>query len=1075
MANNIMDRGVMSKFNTESSYWYTLLSVVSLNFSAIPLAVADDTYKTESLLVPVVSETYSVAAPLNPTCSALNHQCSFTIDSSSAFSTTGANVVTTLFNDASNSGVLSLNQISCTFNNNAPAIFAGGVFSERGANNNRLAVSNVQFTYQYNDLDEYDYLINNALIGGWSLYKNGPLVKNSVEISKGSTNNIFSGMLHIVGGKLMINDAPDADLNIIENIATIFGVDINGGGARISGAFINDVNGDYIDGITVTLENNKVIINGVTLTSAASSNVKQIFYANSVKVDEDAAALDLNFNNNTLDITNLSIDVLTSGNSESEVQLIAADLYVSLPLLTSYPIAQNNTVTINNEAYVIKAPKIYICGTNINHGTATSNTVHIKTGILHLRNTFECAGANIDTYAYQGDVVTNGVIIDGGDFTVSHSTASLDGGPFLAGAYINLVSTDSADADYRISENFVKITQGNFNNPFNYSLLESRHYIIGCYLKQNTLSIPITENEVMIGEAGSDKDIVINNAFCCGAASYEAVAHSMELNKVIINGGTFNVASISGASQLTSNGSVNCINKNRVLINGGQFSFCQIIGGYATSLNTASEQEVSITGGQFILSNNQELAEALPDWNFNLIAACLSGDSNAVMENTCVKIAGDSTKLDLSGAYLCGAACFDSVSNIGLFSEDVLTSCPKNATGSKLVVATDGVTAQGCYLFDEIQFVLPGALNAASPMLTLKKDLDLNFSSGHFSKPTKITLNTSTNATKYHKGDTICLIASNDRIKGFNENETLIDSTGNFTLSLENNRIILMAQTNNDGGLLLNATRGVIANSCLVNSAMDLASNMLNQLAYSADTSSLFAASAGSNKITTGSHVKASGGNLAIGAAKSFQHLTAGVLLEGGLSHFETYEHVKLSSGNSLLGGIGALLKLDSSHAYLAASLHGGVLKTKQEFKANTSYFGAAAELGWHLGPYIDAYARYSYSRTGEIKEKVLDQELKLDPTESHRGRVGAKFSLINYLAKPYLGIAFEREFKGEVKGVVVGEDSVARPTAKGNSGVVELGAQLDLNKATALNVSAEASFGRRQSITGHIKLEFKL
>ena len=274
----------------------------------------------------------------------------------------------------------------------------------------------------------------------------------------------------------------------------------------------------------------------------------------------------------------------------------------------------------------------------------------------------------------------------------------------------------------------------------------------------------------------------------------------------------------------------------------------------------------------------------------------------------------------------------------------------------------------------------------------------------------------------------------------------------------------------------ITASRSHLAGATAVNTTMDLVANSVaSELNSGAETSSIMALGANASKVTTGSHVKVYGGSAIVGVSRGFNHVLVGVFAEGGLSHFDTYDIVKVSSGNTNLAGLGAMVKLDSKAAYLTGMVHGGILKTKAAFKTNTSFLGAYTELGWHIGSYLDSYVRYSYSRTGAIEETLANLSLSVDPTVSHRGRFGVKLMLSNSAARPYVSVAFEREFKGDTKGATVLDDANAAPTTKGNSGIVEAGFQLELSKNWFTKVRAEWSFGRRQGVSSGVGVEYRL
>lgn len=252
-----------------------------------------------------------------------------------------------------------------------------------------------------------------------------------------------------------------------------------------------------------------------------------------------------------------------------------------------------------------------------------------------------------------------------------------------------------------------------------------------------------------------------------------------------------------------------------------------------------------------------------------------------------------------------------------------------------------------------------------------------------------------------------------------------------------------------------------LASAIVANSAMDLVANSIqDQLNYA--LSGMMALGVSQTKVTTGSHVKAYGGNLALGVSRGFKRALIGVFAEGGFSHFNTYDVVKLSSGNAKLAGLGAILKLDLTPVYLTTMVHGGALKAE----ASPNYLGTYVELGLHLNSYLDGYLRYSYSRTGA--------EDQVAATNSSRLRLGAKTKL-PLILKPYAGLAFEREFNGKAYHAAVSDSGLAVPSLKGNTYIVECGFMHEFNKRLNVTISLEGYLGRRQGVSGGMSVGYKL
>ena len=617
------------------------------------------------------------------------------------------------------------------------------------------------------------------------------------------------------------------------------------------------------------------------------------------------------------------------------------------------------------------------------------------------------------------------------------------------------------------------------------------------------------------------------------------ISGSMRENRLIVDNGEFRYVSLlMGGLGL---GELLDISDNLVTINGGHFNNAFLCGIGTVKYDSSSpgvlqNNGVVISGGNFTYQEDGLSPEVWP-YSFSAIFATLAATTNNMgtinyqRTDSFVKLENSSNALDLRNVYLAGnvdlvldlddiiqeepgesPAIPDKLSKVAksftkklrqegqedpdtadiirqaLDLESALRRWPANGSTSSLIVARSGVNALGVRLFDEIKFVLPADLASAPlvPMLTLNEALDLNFTDINYrSRVTRITLDTTTNATQFKRGDQLVLIEDMAGIQHFSA-ANIAGISSDFSVKLINNQLILQADKSHEGGggggggsidvnSLEASTKSVAASAVAVNNTLDVvASHVVNQMTSSTSTSNLFATSVSASKVITGSHVKTFGGSIVLGIARGFNHTMFGVFAEGGLSHFDCFETVKLDSGNSKFAGLGMVLKFDSKSTYLAASLHGGMLRTKTTFKTLTNYLGGFAELGWHLGSFVEAYSRYSYGRTGAIEELVQGTEVNIDPTESHRLRVGAKLMLDSGTFRPYLGFAYEREFKGETKSAIVDTQGSAAPTTSGNSGVIEFGTSCALSSSSFIHVNAQVAFGRRQGFGGGLTLEHR-
>ena len=282
-----------------------------------------------------------------------------------------------------------------------------------------------------------------------------------------------------------------------------------------------------------------------------------------------------------------------------------------------------------------------------------------------------------------------------------------------------------------------------------------------------------------------------------------------------------------------------------------------------------------------------------------------------------------------------------------------------------------------------------------------------------------------------------------------------------------------------------------------------------------------FAALAGGRiKHKTGSHVDVSGKGLVVGLAAgvgaSPSRATVGAFLEYGHGNYDSYNDSSRvnevrGSGNADYFGGGVLGRLEFSgspdgQSYLEATARAG--QVKNEFKANdleayvspavrgklhagyeakSRYYGLSLGGGhvWNLGSgkTLDVYGRYLWThQSGDIvRLETLPmsekEEIRFSPVNSHRLRVGARYSVAwgnsNHV---YAGAALEQEFDGKANARIRATGArIDAPSLKGNTGIVELG--LVFTPTESKNLSVDLGFqvhgGKREGVTGGARLKY--
>ena len=269
------------------------------------------------------------------------------------------------------------------------------------------------------------------------------------------------------------------------------------------------------------------------------------------------------------------------------------------------------------------------------------------------------------------------------------------------------------------------------------------------------------------------------------------------------------------------------------------------------------------------------------------------------------------------------------------------------------------------------------------------------------------------------------------------------------------------------------------------------------------------AVSASSMRYNTGSHVDVSGAAFMLGLAKKWEGQSANLLLgafaETSIANTKTHnsfknmDNVDGTGDNNSVGG-GILARMDFTQTalkglYTEASLRMGQLNTHynsddvQDFMGNNAsydtnslYYGAHAGLGYILSlsqkASLDLYGKYFWAHQQGETVTILGDKFKFDDANSHRTRVGGRFSYALYdeLA-PYAGAAWEYEFDGKARATTYGFD-VPAPSLKGSTGVGELGISFTPNvlsqNAFAVDLGVQGYTGMRQGISGSVQLKFE-
>ena len=276
----------------------------------------------------------------------------------------------------------------------------------------------------------------------------------------------------------------------------------------------------------------------------------------------------------------------------------------------------------------------------------------------------------------------------------------------------------------------------------------------------------------------------------------------------------------------------------------------------------------------------------------------------------------------------------------------------------------------------------------------------------------------------------------------------------------------------------------------------------------------------GSSRYKTGSHVDVDGFNMVVGLATGFdllnQHpVTIGAFFEYGRGTYNTYNSFATYAsvhgdgdthytGGGILGriefagtGLGWVKKLNADQAdglYAEASFRAGRIDSdfdtndilggrgeSSSYDSGANYYGLHGGVGYVLNfderNSVDIYGRYLWTRIDSETVNVGRDRLRFDDADSSRIRVGARYTTVyNDQLKPYIGVAYEHEFDGEVAARAYGL-KLNKPSLEGDTGIFEAGVTLkpiSTIDALSVDVTGQGFVGQRQGGGGGLKIKYQ-
>lgn len=325
--------------------------------------------------------------------------------------------------------------------------------------------------------------------------------------------------------------------------------------------------------------------------------------------------------------------------------------------------------------------------------------------------------------------------------------------------------------------------------------------------------------------------------------------------------------------------------------------------------------------------------------------------------------------------------------------------------------------------------------------------------------PTKPVVNTNTTAT------------TNNPV--VNTDTAPITTVNPKTKSLVQGRLVAPALVNNGASYLAGSLNSLYQDA------------NLNQTG--ANESGFVQAGATDRDITTGSYVNLKGVTLDAGYAWNKPSVSGnwlyGVAAEYGYSHYTTH----LDDGTKGKGkawNLGANVfsnYLWNNGLYAQVSLRAGRVwndyrsddfvhanGTGVRYKSNANYLASHVGFGkvWQLGENnsLDTYVKYFYSHTSGDEAKLSSGETyHFSSVRSKRGRVGVQYNHnLNNLGM-HFGVAYEREWNGDVRAQYQGY-ALPTPTMKGGTTIAEAGVDYKL-AGKQFNTTLQGYAGRQKGL----------
>ena len=553
--------------------------------------------------------------------------------------------------------------------------------------------------------------------------------------------------------------------------------------------------------------------------------------------------------------------------------------------------------------------------------------------------------------------------------------------------------------------------------------------------------------------------------------------------------------------------------RNRVELKDGTAH--TVYGGDATT-GDAVRNNVTITGGTVTdnIYGGQSLGGAANDNTVDIGAvhiqngaankAVVGGYASAVTDRNTIHLRG--TEID---GIVLGGAIPDSTSPLGMKANP-------DGKGNTLAIHAAGTKIADFAGVQNLRFYVPEERTAAdtTPMLTLTANADKDI------RGLSIGVGIAGEHSVLAKGDTISLLKIAAGHTLTTDADLRNDVTGmqgvsmRYRFGLEkqgNDELIATVRDTEINPQTKSLVETRVAAAALINGGADLlAESGMNaaisagntadqgmgaQAAANDHTYHLWAAQSGSAlRLNSGSHIDAKGWNLNLGFARQKAAersiLTYGPFVEYGHGSYDSYlDDGTHGDGASSYIGAGIMAKsVTENGSYVEGSVRVG--RTKSDYTGSiagqsagydmsSTYYGAHIGVGQKkelTGGTLETYAKYFYAHQSGGSERLTTGDLyDFDAVDSHRLRIGTRWTKENGAGEFYTGLAYEYEFGSDARASYAGYGTPT-PTLKGSTGIFELGyrfARPDSNVSYGVNLTG--MMGKRRGITGSMQVSWAL